>query len=59
MACLGLAFSPYSLWKIAVVCALGLVLAAKAVIEEKQLRDKFAHYEAYAKKTKRLIPLVW
>ena len=59
LACLGLAFSPYALWKLAVVCVLGSVLAAKSVLEEKQLGEKFGDYETYASKTKRFIPFVW
>ena len=59
LASIGLTFSPYRTWKVITTCTLALVLATKSEIEERQLRSKFVEYEAYTRKTKRFIPLVW
>ncbi len=59
LASIGLTFSPYMTWKVIATCSLAFVLAAKSEIEERQLRNRFAEYEAYTRKTKRFIPFVW
>ena len=43
-------------WKIIASLALALVLAAKAVLEERGLREQFPGYADYAKRVRRIIP---
>ena len=47
------------LWKIAAWFALALVLAAKAILEERGLRARFAGYAEYAQRVRRFIPGVF
>ena len=44
------------LWKIACWIALALVLAAKAMLEERGLRAQHPGYDEYAKRVRRFIP---
>ncbi len=43
-------------WKVAGWCALALVLFAKAMLEERGLREQFAGYAEYAQRVRRFIP---
>jgi protein-S-isoprenylcysteine O-methyltransferase Ste14 len=47
------------LWKIACWLALALVLLAKATLEERGLRERYAGYTEYAKRVRRFIPGVF
>ena len=44
------------MWKVAAWCALALVLAVKALLEERGLRAQFADYAGYAARVRRFIP---
>jgi protein-S-isoprenylcysteine O-methyltransferase Ste14 len=47
-------------WKVACSAALGMVLAAKAALEERRLRELYPDYAAYAARVRsRLIPGVY
>ena len=46
-------------WKIACWLALALVLVAKATLEERGLRERYAGYTEYAKRVRRFIPGVF
>ena len=43
-------------WKCLAWVALAAVLSAKAILEERGLREQFAAYTAYAEKVRRFIP---
>ncbi len=47
------------LWKVVCWIALALVLLAKAMLEERGLREQHAGYGAYAKRVRRFIPGVF
>jgi len=57
--CGGFAFVPFAWWKLIVWLVLLTVLIAKSRIEERQLRDRFTEYAAYANRTRRFIPFLW
>jgi protein-S-isoprenylcysteine O-methyltransferase Ste14 len=44
------------MWKIACWLVLALVLLAKAMLEERGLREQHAGYAEYAKRVRRFIP---
>jgi protein-S-isoprenylcysteine O-methyltransferase Ste14 len=46
-------------WRVALLCALVLVLLLKAAREEQYLRAAFPEYAAYAKRTWRLVPFIF
>jgi protein-S-isoprenylcysteine O-methyltransferase Ste14 len=47
------------MWKITCWLALALVLLAKAMLEERGLRERFPGYAAYAQRVRRFIPGVF
>jgi protein-S-isoprenylcysteine O-methyltransferase Ste14 len=49
----------FSWLRVAIWIAMAVVHIAKLTFEEKLLRSRFADYEAYSQRTKRLIPFVW
>ncbi|MEZ6133476.1 MAG: isoprenylcysteine carboxylmethyltransferase family protein [Pirellulaceae bacterium] len=55
----GLACSPFAAWKGLAWCLLLLVLFAKSRLEERELKERFADYPNYAKRTKRIIPFLF
>ena len=57
--CWPIAIRTLATWAFAVAGTLTLTLVMKILFEEKQIVAKHPEYEAYAAKTKRLIPFIW
>ena len=58
IACVGFSLMPFHPWKGIALAVLIVVLVLKSNLEEEQLSAQFAEYEAYQKRTKRVIPFV-
>ena len=57
--CSGYVVGSFTAYAVSLWLALLLVLVLKIYYEERILRRRFSDYEAYARKTKRLIPFVF